>query len=68
MHLADYLSRPSHKLNWDSEIPGLKLTINDMAVETNVNLVSLLHIHDATRQDETLGELIRYIMAGWPST
>ena len=41
---------------------------NDIAVETNANLVSLLQIRDATRQDETLGELIRYIMAGWPST
>ena len=68
MHLADYLSRASHTLNWDSEIPGLKLMINDMAVETNVNLISLLQIHDATRQDETLQELIRFIMAGWPST
>ena len=42
--------------------------INDMAVETNANLISLLQIHDATRQDETLQELIRFIMAGLPST
>ena len=62
MHLADYLSRASHTLNWDSEIPGLKLTINDMAVETNANLVSLLQICDATKQDEALQELIRFIM------
>lgn len=68
MHLADYLLRASHTLNQDSEIPGLKLTINDMAVETNANLVSLLQICDATRQDEALQELIRFIMAGWPST
>ena len=68
MHLADYLLRASHTLNWDSEIPGLKLMINDMAVETNANLVSLLQIRDATRQDEALQELIRFIMAGWPST
>ena len=39
-----------------------------MAVETNVNLVSLLQICDATRQDEALQELIRFIIAGWPST
>ena len=41
--------------------------IIDMAVETNANLVSLLQICDATRQDEALQELIRFIMAGWPS-
>ena len=68
MHLADYLLRASHTLNWDSKIPGLKLMINDMAAETNANLVSVLQICDATRQDEALQELIRFIMARWLST
>ena len=30
MHLADYLSGANHKLNWDTEIPGLELTVKQI--------------------------------------
>ena len=55
-------------MNQDTEIPGLKLTINDISLGTKANLVSLLQIQDATKNDETLQELIQFILAGWPLT
>ena len=36
MQLADYLNHSSNNLKWDNEVQGLKLTINDVAVESNI--------------------------------
>ena len=66
MHLANYLFRASHKLNQDNEIPGEKLTINEISIGTNANLVSLLQVQDTTKNDETLQQLIKFILVGGP--
>ena len=44
------------------------MTINEISLETNADLVSILQIGDATRNNKTLQELIQFILAGWPST
>ena len=66
MHLADFLSRSSHQPNKDPEIEGFKLTINDLTLETNCSITSLMQIQEATKSDPVLNKLAHTVQNGWP--
>lgn len=67
MHLADCLSRVGHQGS-DTEIPGMKITIDDITAQSSIPVVSLEEIRDATAKDRTLTKVSEFVIQGWPTT
>lgn len=66
MHIADCISRVGHKVS-ETPIPGLKITVDDVAT-SNVSILALDEIRDATMEDKTLTGVSEFVMSGWPES
>ena len=67
MHIADCMSRVGLKKD-DKEIDGLKITIDDVSTQADIDVVTMEEIRHHTSKDETLMEIMKFTQLGWPNT
>ena len=66
MHLSDALSRlSSHKIEKDSTLPGMDITVHEIETTTDFSSLSLSRIWQATAIDKELQILKSHIMDGF---
>ena len=67
--VVDLLSRHNHHKNKNEEIPGMFITINVMALCTDIlDCVRAKEIRLATLDNKHMCLLSEYVLHGWPST